>query len=98
MKSPQLLFGRIFFKRNKVVFIDPDCAYEACTCGKHHRSSFPEKGEHSPSCGDIIHADVCGSMQVSSRYFLLLEDDFSHYRFIYCIKQKFELFWNFQTS
>lgn len=43
----------------------------------------------------MIHTDVCGPMQVNSlggsRYYLLFKDDYSHFRFVYFIKEKSEV-------
>lgn len=84
-----------FLRSNDIDFVDEDFACEACVYGKHHRGSYKLREEKSKRCGEIIHADVCGPMQTDSiggsRYFLLLKDDFSHYRFIYFLKQKSEV-------
>lgn len=79
--------------------IDYDCnevlRCEACLYGKQHRGSFKNREEKSSTCGEIIHADVCGPMEENSlggsRYFLLLKDDYSHFRFVYFLKQKSEV-------
>lgn len=85
-----------FLKLNEIKFNDEEFVCEACMLGKHHRDSFKSREERSTKCGEIIHADVCGPMQETSvggsRYFLLLKDDHSHYRSIYCMKQKSEVF------
>ena len=84
-----LVHVRNFLRRNMVDFIDSDLWKTSLII------SLPVRTEHSTKCGEIIHADVCGPIQVSSiggsRYFFLPKDDFSHYRFIYCIKRKFEV-------
>ena len=56
------------------------------------RKSFSLQ-DRPPECGQIVHGDVCDPMHVGSlsgaRYFLLLKDDYSHYRriiFIKCLK------------
>lgn len=86
---------RSFLTRNGVSFIDDKSSCEACFYGKHHRGSFTNRTEKSTKCGEIIHVDLCGPMQEmsigGSRYYLLFKDDFSHFRFIYCIKQKSEV-------
>lgn len=84
------------FLRNKSIdFVDDDFKCEACMYGKQHRGSFGGREEKSSSCGEIIHADVCGPMEETShggsRYFLLLKDDYSHYRQVYFLKQKSEV-------
>lgn len=84
-----------FLRNNNVDFVDEDFACEACVYGKHHRGSYKLREEKSKKCGEIIHADVCGPMQNlsigGSKYFLLLKDDFSHYRFVYFLKHKSEV-------
>lgn len=92
---------RNFLKENKIKFEDEQYTCEACLYGKHHRSTFPNREEKSVKCGQIIHADVCGPMQVTSfggsRYFLLFKDDYSHFRMIYCIRQKSDVFEKIKT-
>ena len=56
---------------------------EACVQGKQHRNPFPESKSRSTEICNIIHADLCGPMEISSigksRYMFLLKDDFSHF-------------------
>lgn len=65
---------------------------EACIFGKMTRASFPTSGTVTERCGDIIHADLCGPMPTRSlggaSYYLLLKDDYSHYRTIYFLAKK----------
>lgn len=86
--------------RNGVDFNDDKSFSEACLYGEHHRASFQSREEKSSKCGEIFHVDVCGTMQEmsigGSRYFLLFKDDFSHFRFVYCIKQKSEVIEKFR--
>jgi hypothetical protein len=60
--------------------------------GKMHRLPFPKSISKSSRVGELIHMDLCGPMQEKSlggaRYFLLLKDDFSHWRTLYFIKEK----------
>lgn len=46
----------------------------------------------SVQCGDVIHTDVCGPIQSQSlggsRYYVLFKDDFSHFRYIYFMRNK----------
>lgn len=80
--------------RKGISFIDEHFTCEACVYGKHHRSVFTTREEVSKTCGEIIHADVCGPMEEDSlggsRYFLLLKDDFSHFRHVSFLSQKSE--------
>lgn len=84
-----------FLSNEGIDFINEDFSCEACVYGKQHRGSFENRVEKSTTCGEIIHADVCGPMEESSiggaRYFLLLKDDYSHFRFVYFLKQKSEV-------
>lgn len=71
---------------------DPFC--EACTVGKMHRLPFPESTSRAESIGEVIHADLCGPMPAKSlggsKYFLLLKDDYSHYREVFFLESKAE--------
>lgn len=84
-----------FLQSNGIDFVNEEFTCEACVYGKHHRGSFKLREKKSKSCGDIVHADVCGPMQensiAGSRYFLLMRDDYSKYRFVYFLKQKSEV-------
>lgn len=68
---------------------------EACVIGKQHRLPFKGHNQTTTKCGELLHADVCGPMQVNSiggsRYFLLIKDDYSHMRFVYFLKAKSEV-------
>ena len=90
-----------FLRKRGVKFIDEEFSCEACVYGKHHRSSFPVREEKANKCGQIIHADVCGPMQEpsigGSRYFLLLKDEYSHFRFIFFLHQKSEVYQKIKT-
>lgn len=90
-----------FLKRNNVKYDGHDFTCEACLVGKQHRLSFKERVEKSEKCGEIMHTDVCGPMQVTSiggaRYFLLIKDDFSHFRFVYFMKTKDEVVEKFRN-
>ena len=65
---------------------------DGCAQGKMSRKSFPTSRSQLKEPGDLIHADLCGPMEHQSigksRYFLLLKDDFSHYKFVYFLNQK----------
>lgn len=68
---------------------EPFC--DACAIGKTHRLPFPASVSKSTFIGEIVHPDL-GPMQEKSikgsKYFLLLKDDFSHYRTLYFIAAK----------
>lgn len=84
-----------FLRLRNIPYIDEKFQCEACIFGKHHRAVFKERTEKSKECGEITHVDVCGPMHIKSlggaRYFLLLKDDYSHYRTVYFLKQKSEV-------
>lgn len=74
---------------------------QGCTYGKHHRLPFPIGGRtRAKKTGELIHADVCGSMSTPSpsgaRYFVLFTDDYSGYSVIIFIKEKSEVAEHFQ--
>lgn len=86
---------RSFLKSSGINFIDENFECDGCSYGKEHRLSFEHRKEKSSKCGEIIHTDVCGPIEQTSlngsRYFLLFKDDYSHFRFIYFLKQKSEV-------
>lgn len=65
-----------------------------CVEGKHKRESFPLSKTKTTETCEIIHADICGPMETQSlgnaKYFLLIVDDFSKYRYVYFLKHKSE--------
>lgn len=67
---------------------------EACLKGKAHRLLFQASKSQADKPAELIHADLCGPMEVksigNSRYFLLYKDDFSNCRREYFIKNKSE--------
>lgn len=81
---------RVKFKDSKKT---PVC--EACLKGKAHRLPFQASKFQANKPAELIHADLCGPMEVdsigNSRYFLLYKDDFSNFRKVYFIKNKSEV-------
>lgn len=82
-----------FLRRNNINFVDEkDFVCEACIYGKAHRLSFGKRDEKAMTCGEVVCADLCGPFEKQSiggaRYFLLLKDEYSHYRYVYFIKEK----------
>lgn len=86
---------RRFLNSNEIKFADENFDCDGCAYGKQHRLSFELRNEKSTACGEIIHVDVCGPMEVNTlqgrRYFVLFKDDFSHYRFVFFLKNKSEV-------
>ena len=74
----------------------------ACQFGKMKRQSFPVYHFHTcaPFPGDLVHGDICGPMSQPSKsnliQFLLNQDDYVGYRFVFCITQKSEALTCFQ--
>ena len=60
--------------------------------GTQHKSSFTEKGERASEVLSLIHTDVCGPMNTSTRggyyYFITFTDDLSRYGYIYLMMHK----------
>lgn len=86
---------RKFLRDNDIDFRQEDFNCDGCAFGKLHRLSFDTREEKSTRCGEIIHSDVCGPMNEDSyggaKYYVLFKDDYSHFRFIFFLKQKSEV-------
>ena len=80
-------------KRINVTIDNEFC--DGCAYGKHHRLPFGERTERATEPRELIHSDVCGQMNVESlgksRYFVTFKDDYSGYRVIYFLRNKFEV-------
>lgn len=67
---------------------------QTCCEGKQAKLPFKNIGSRATELLETVHADLCGPMEVASiggsRYFLLLEDDFSKMCFIYFLRNKNE--------
>lgn len=81
-------------KKCGISFVGDKSQCESCVRGKAHRIPFAKRENATESIGELVHADVCGPVHVSSiggrKYFLLIKDAFSHYRHIYFLKTKNE--------
>lgn len=77
---------------NIVVTDDADLKCESCLEGKIHRLPFNTSETKTTRTCELIHADTCGPFEVpsvgGSRYFVILKDDYSNYRSVYCVKGK----------
>jgi hypothetical protein len=64
------------------------------------KKSFKKKGTKTKDLLKIIYSDVCGPMRTSTRddfrYFITFTDDYSHYSYIYLMKNKSESFNKFK--
>lgn len=82
---------------HNIKYIDDsaDKICEQCLAGKQHRMPFPLSTSRATERLELIHADLCGPMEVESigksKYFLLLKDDYSCYRFVYFLTHKDEV-------
>eukprot|EP00253_Pinus_taeda_P005116 PITA_05116 len=79
----------------------PDSLCEGCILGKQHKESFPAgKSIRAKAPLEIVHSDVCGSMQVPSlggnRYVLTFIDDYTRKTWVYMLKEKSEVFEKFR--
>lgn len=66
---------------------------DGCIFGKSHRRKFGIR-EKATKPGERIHTDVCGAFPESGskfRYFLIFVDEFTHFRFLYLLKNKSEV-------
>jgi hypothetical protein len=73
---------------------------ESCIVGKHQRDSFPSSSYRAKECLELVHTDLCGSMQNQlfgiSFYFLTFMDDCRRKVWVYFLKQKSETFTRFK--
>ena len=65
-----------------------------CLMGKMTKTPFSGTMERATDLLEIIHTDVCGSMNIETcggyRYFLTFIDDLSRYGYMYLMKHKSE--------
>nr|KYP41111.1 Retrovirus-related Pol polyprotein from transposon TNT 1-94 [Cajanus cajan] len=79
---------------NKIKLSSIDSTYHCSTCNiaKQNRLPFPNPNKFSPSCFDLIHADIWGPFKQPTydgfRYFLTLVDDKSRFTWIYMLQNK----------
>lgn len=90
---------RKLLKRNAIEYTEKEKPFcTSCLSGKQHRLPFPRSQTITEKIGDLVHGDLEGPIEVSSvggaRYFLLMKDDYSRYRYVYFMKQKSEAFEN----
>lgn len=81
-------------KRELGIQLSPDnVKCEGCIYGKAHRKQFGTR-ERATAVGELIHTDVCGPFVDSIskfKYYVLFKDDYSGYRIVYFIRNKFEV-------
>lgn len=88
-------YVRNFLINNNIKFVNNQEKCRDCIINKQHRISFtPSTSRASRPC-DLIHSDLCGPFEQESiggaKYFMLLKDDFSGFRFVYFLKHKNEV-------
>ncbi|GJU16302.1 putative RNA-directed DNA polymerase [Tanacetum coccineum] len=78
---------------------------EACLLGKMTKSPFIGTCERGEGLLDLVHTDVCGPFQSTTKdgkhYYVTFTDDFSRYGYVYLIKHKsdtFEVFKKYQNE
>ena len=75
-------------------------ACEPCLVGKITKTPFSGTMDRATELLEIIHTDVCGTMNIEARdgyrYFLTFTDDLSRYGYIYLMKHKSETFEKFK--
>ena len=83
-----------FLKKRGVNVLDDNVFCAACVQGKQQRSSFKSRKQRATTQGEIIHADLCGPMEVNSlgeaKYFMCFTCDFTRYRIVVFLKEKSE--------
>lgn len=88
-------YVRNFLRQNNIDFIDEKFVCEQCLTGKQHRIPFKLSESRASEPLQLVHTDVCGPMEEESlggnRYFLLLKDDYTNYRYAYFMKNKSEV-------
>jgi len=75
--------------------------YDNCVYGKHKRVRFLKVGKEKKSEKfELVHTYVWGPAQVSSlggfRYYVTFIDDVTRKTWIYCIRNKFDVFGTFK--
>lgn len=72
-----------------------------CCEGKQARLPFANVGNRGSELLNVVHADICGPMEVKSigskKYFLLFVDDYSRMAYVYFLKTKDEVFSYFRS-
>ena len=74
--------------------------YESCLEGKITKRPFSWKGQRVQECLELVHTDVCGSLNVQARggfkYFIMFTDDHFWYGYIYLMHHKSATFKKFR--
>ena len=80
--------------------LQPIEAFESCLDGKMTKRPFPAKDNRTNALLELVHADVCGPINIIGRggykYFVTLTDDYSRYGYVYLMQYKLEAFKKFK--
>jgi hypothetical protein len=79
------------------VFKNEHVECDGCALGKQHRNEFPMRTDKWKRYFlELVHIDVCGSMQTKSlggaSYFLIFIDDRTRFTWVYFIRKKSDVF------
>ena len=81
-----------YLKKHSIKYVKDDVIWEACILGKQTSVSFGTRVNDVKLLGDLIHADVCGSLPEQSfqcyRYFVVFKDELSKYRSVCFLRTK----------
>lgn len=68
---------------------------EDCQIGKMQHASHKSAQERAPACGEYLHADICDPMPEDGienvKYYLLIKDEASSFRYVYILASKSEV-------
>ena len=74
---------------------------KCCLEGKMTKRPFPAKGNRTNVLLELVHTDVCGSINIRVRggfeYFITFINDHSRYGYMYLMQHKFEAFEKFKV-
>jgi hypothetical protein len=74
--------------------------YKSCLSSKMTKSPFMKKSKRSKDLLGLVHSDVCGPMNISTRdglrYFVTVTDYFSRYDYVYLMRHKSKFFEKFK--
>lgn len=80
--------------RNNIVVKGDSTFCNSCIQGKHHRDPFPVSTARANEVCALIHIDLCGPVEEpslnGSRYMFLLKDDYSSFKTVYFLNNKYE--------
>lgn len=85
-------YVKAILNRKNIKYTEDEQVCDGCLKGKMHKSPFKRSNTVTTEVCELIHMDVCGPMEVlslgGSKYFLLIRDDYSCYRYVYFLANK----------